>query len=176
MKKEIDDTRAKHIRNIFRLKKENKAIEDRIIRDIRNHFEHEEEDYYIPVRAGNFCSNNYIVYESNGDRNKTLSVEEYLNKIRQYLKDIIKDLKKSDTNSINNTAINFASSKDNCEECVMHSKSDNIEININDKADEVTEKLFEPLLNSYQIGLEISVKGSDFIFDCVHFIIVNVLK
>ena len=28
--------------------------------------------------------------------NKTLSVEEYLNKIRPYLKDIINDLKKSD--------------------------------------------------------------------------------
>ena len=36
-------------------------------------------------------------YESSGDRNKTLSIEEYLNKIRQYLKDIIHDLAKSDT-------------------------------------------------------------------------------
>ena len=38
------------------------------------------------------------IYNSNGDRNKTLSVEEYLNKIRQYLKDIImNNIKKSDT-------------------------------------------------------------------------------
>ena len=63
-----------------------------MIRDIRNHFEHEEEDYYKPVRVGNFCSNSYIEYESNGDRNKVLSIEEYLNKIRAYLKDIINDL------------------------------------------------------------------------------------
>ena len=34
----------------------------------------------------------------------------------------------------------------------MHSKSDNIEIMINDKADEVIEKPFEPLLNGSQIG------------------------
>ena len=34
----------KDVRNIFRLKKENKAIQDRINRDIRNLFEHEEED------------------------------------------------------------------------------------------------------------------------------------
>ena len=55
-----------------------------MIRDIRNFFEHEEEkeDYYKPVRAGNFWRNNYIEYESNGDRNKTLPLEEYLNKIR----------------------------------------------------------------------------------------------
>ena len=33
------------------------------------------------VRAGIFWTNNYIEYESNGDKNKTLSFEEYLNKI-----------------------------------------------------------------------------------------------
>ena len=34
-------------------------------------------------------------YGNNGDSRKTLSVEEYLNKIRLYLKDIINNLKKS---------------------------------------------------------------------------------
>ena len=38
----------------------------------------------------------------------------------------------------------------------MHSKSDNIEIVINDKVDEVIEKLFESLVNRHQIGLETS--------------------
>ena len=47
-----------------------------------------------PVRVSNFWSKNYIEYESNGDRDKTLSVEEYLNKIRPYLKDFINNLKK----------------------------------------------------------------------------------
>ena len=47
------------------------------------------------------------------------------------------DLKKSDTQKIQLTiAINFMSSKDNDEERVMHLKSDNKEIMINDKADE----------------------------------------
>ena len=63
--------------------------------DIKNLFEHEEENYYKPVRVNNFFSNSYIEYESKGDRNKTLSVEEYLNKIRTCLKDIINNLKKS---------------------------------------------------------------------------------
>ena len=30
------------------------------------------EDYYKPVRTDNFCSNNYIQYEINGNRNKAL--------------------------------------------------------------------------------------------------------
>ena len=64
-------------------KKKTKVIKDRILRDIKNLFEHEkEENYYKPVRVSNFWSNNYIEFESNGDRNKTLSVEEYLNEIR----------------------------------------------------------------------------------------------
>ena len=42
----------------------------------------------------------------------------------------------------------------------MHSKSDNIEIMINDEADEVMEELFKSLLNRYQNNLEKSVSGS----------------
>ena len=57
----------------------------------------EEENYYKPVGVSNFWNNNYIEFESNDDRNKTLSVEEYLNKIRPYLNHITSNLKKSDT-------------------------------------------------------------------------------
>ena len=64
--------------------------------------------------------------KSKRDRNKTLSVEGYLNKIRLYLKDIKNNLKKSNRWKIRLTiAINLVYSKDNDEECVMHSKSKN---------------------------------------------------
>ena len=53
-------------------------------------------------------------------------------------------------------AINFISPKDIDEELVMHSKSGNIEIMINDKANEVIEELFQSLHSRYQIGLETS--------------------
>ena len=65
------------------------------------------------------------------------------------------------------TEINFVSSKDTDKEHVMYSKSDNIEIMIYDKADELIKELFKSLLNRYHIGLETSIKG-DFIFDCVN--------
>ena len=54
----------------------------------------EEESCYKLVRVNNFWSNKYAEYESNIGRSKTLSVEEYLNKIRSYLKVFIKKLKK----------------------------------------------------------------------------------
>ena len=113
-------------------------------------------DYYKQVRVGKFWSKKYIKYESNGDRNRTLSVETYLNKLRTYLN----SLKKSDTWKTQlTTAIKFISAKDDDddEECVMHSKSDNIEIMINNKT----------LLSRNQSRLETSMKSSVFIFECV---------
>ena len=54
-----------------------------MLRDIKNLFEHEEEEknYYKPVRVSNFWSNNYIQYKNSCDKPKTLSVEEYLIRI-----------------------------------------------------------------------------------------------
>ena len=50
----------------------------------------------------------------------------------------------------------------------MHSQGDNIEIMINDKADKVIEEHFHSHLCRYQIGLETSMKDSDFAFNYVH--------
>ena len=86
----------KDIRNVFRLEKENKGIKDRIIRDIRNLFEYEEEDYCKLVIVNSFRSNSYMEQKSKDDR-ETLSVEEHFNKITPYLKGIINNVKKSDT-------------------------------------------------------------------------------
>ena len=58
------------------------------------------------MRVSNFSSDNYFEYECNSDRDKTLSVKEYLNKIRPYLKDIINNLEKSDACKIQLTIAN----------------------------------------------------------------------
>ena len=98
-----------------------------MIRDTRKYFDHEKEDY--------------TEYDSNGGKNKTLSVEKYLNQLRPNLKDETSDIKKSDAFKIQLTmTVNFNSSKDNEDEGVMHSKSVNKEININEKAGKVIEK------------------------------------
>ena len=125
LRKELNDNLIRDITNLFKQEKETKAIKYRILWHIKNLFEHEkeEENYDKPVRWNNFWSNNYIEYESNGETNKTLSAEEYLNKIRRYLKDITNNLKKSDQWKFElTTADNLISSIDNDEEHVMHSK------------------------------------------------------
>lgn len=68
----------KNKRNLFTLEKETKPIKDKIINDIKNHFE-QEKSYYKPIRVGNFYSIYYLEYESNDDRDKNLSIEEYIN-------------------------------------------------------------------------------------------------
>ena len=70
-----------------------------MLRNIKNLFEYEkeEESYYKPTRENNLWSNNYVEFKSNSDKNKILSVEEYLYRIRPYLRDIINDLKQSNT-------------------------------------------------------------------------------
>ena len=84
------------------------------------------------------------------------------------MKEIIINLQRSNTWKIQLTiASNFISSKDVDEERVIHSKSDNIEFMSYDNVNEVVHKPFESLLSVYQIGLETSMRRSDFIFDSV---------
>ena len=47
-------------------------------------------------------------------------------------------------------------------------KNDNVEIKIDDKADEIIEKNFQSLLFRYDIGLETSMKSNDVVFNCIH--------
>ena len=88
--------KIKSIRNLFKLKKENEAIKDRIITYIRTLFE-QEKGYCKPITGGNFWNNNHIECGSSGDRNKNLSTKVCLDKIKTYLRDIIINFKKSDT-------------------------------------------------------------------------------
>ena len=87
-------------------------------------------------------------------------------------------MKKSDTWKIQLTiANNFISSIDNDEKCVMHSKSDNIEIMINGEVDEVIKKVFDLLKNRNQNNLEL-IKSSEFVFNYVYLLhcVINVRK
>ena len=64
------------------------------------------------------------------------------------MKDIINNVKKSDTWKIQLAMANyFTSSIDNDEERVMHSKSDKTEIMVNDKADEFIRQVSDSLKN-----------------------------
>ena len=80
-------------------------------------------DSYKPIRIGNAFSSNYIEYKSNGDKDKTLSIKDYLDEIKQYLSDMINNNETQGEWKIHLTmAINLFFSKDSEEIRTMHSK------------------------------------------------------
>ena len=55
-----------------------------------------EKDHYEPKITVSAFNNNYIQCESIRDKDKTLTITEYLDMIRPYLSDIIRDHKTQD--------------------------------------------------------------------------------
>ena len=114
-----------------------------------------DEDYYKPMETNNTFNRNYIEYENKGDKNKTLSIKEYFNMVRPYLRDIINDYKSQGEWKIQLTMINnFISSKDYDEIRTMRAKSNNIKIMMGNETYEIIENLLEFLLQKYQEILE----------------------
>ena len=142
-----------------------------------------DEDYYKRIITNGTFNNNYIQYESKGNKDKILTPSEYLDIIKQYLGDTINDHKTqgewrihSDNTIIKHKTqgewkihlimeINFTSSKDSDETRTMHTKSNNVEIMMGSETNEIIEERFKSLLQRYQEGLEESMRGSEFIFD-----------
>ena len=89
-------------------------VEYKGIRDVRNLFNLSiDEDYYKRIKTNDALNSNYIQYESKGDKDKTLSIKEYLNTIRPYLSGIINNHKIQGEWKIRLTmSINFISSRD----------------------------------------------------------------
>ena len=102
-----------------------------------------DKDYYKPILVKSGYKNNYIQYESKGD--KILTLKEYLALIEQYLRKLINYYKNKGEWKLQLTAkISFISLKPGSDETsVMHTKSDNEEIMNGSDTDEIIEGLFE---------------------------------
>ena len=73
-------------------KKRQKKLK-KVIYDPRNKLFKPKKDHYKPVKIGNAFSINYIEYKSNGYKEKTLQIKDYLDEIKPCLIDIINDHK-----------------------------------------------------------------------------------
>ena len=127
-----------------------------------------DEDYYKPVLFKSGYNNNYIQYESKGDR--ILAIHEYLALIEKYLRELINHYKnKGDWKTQLTAAINFVSLKPGSDETrVLYTRSFNEEIMKGSDTDEVIKLLFESFLKIYDLNLQEKMKGSDFAFDGVN--------
>ena len=58
---------------------DNEDLDYKGIRQIENLFDKIDEDYYKPIKTKNAFNDNYIEYESRGDKDTNLSLKDYLN-------------------------------------------------------------------------------------------------
>ena len=143
----------------------------------------DEEDYYKPIKVRGAFNDNYIEYERKGDRDKKLSVKEYLYMITPYLRDMVNyhkapmKLKFHFRHKVIDYKTQFGEwkiqlemqtkficSKDSGETRIMHTWSNNVEIIMGSKTDSVINELFRSFLQNYQ---DKSMNGSQFKFESV---------
>ena len=139
------------------------------IRDIENLFDKvSEEDYYKPILVESSFNGNYKYYESRGDKEKRLSVKQYLSKITPHVYDLINDhrIARRVWKIQISMRVNFISSKDTGETRTIYVWSDNVSIMRGSDTDDIIRELFRSFLHNYQEELKI-IKGSDFVFESV---------
>ena len=139
-KEKIDDNLLEIVNKLN--KKEKYRYHDRDdldyhgIRDNENLFDADNnEDYYKPILVKSSFKENYKYYESRGDKDKKLSIEQYLAMIKPYLSDLINENKAIETSSNEwkiqiNMYISFVSSNDTGEIRTIYLWSDNDEIRL----------------------------------------------
>ena len=143
------------------------------IRDIENLFDADNnEDYYKPILVKSSFKENYKYYESRGDKDKKLSVKQYLYKIMPYLSDLINDHKTIRNNSNKckiqiNMLVNFISSNDTGEIRTIFLWSDNKEIRSGNETDDIIKGLFNSFLTNYRNQEAVLRNGSNFAFESV---------
>ena len=100
------------------------------ISDIENLFDNIDDDYYKPILVKSCFKKDYKYHESRGDKDKKLSVKQYLDMIIPYLSDLINENKAIENNFNEskiqrNIHVNFVSSNDSGEICTIFVLSDN---------------------------------------------------
>ena len=152
------------------------------IRDIENLFDNvNDNDYYTPILVKSYFNENYKYYESRGDKNEKLSIEQYLDVMKLYLSDLINDHKAMETSSNEwkiqiNMHINFVSSNDTGAIRTVFVWSDNEEIRLGNETDYIAKRRINSFLNNYQKEELMLRNGSNFVFESVVFLSYHVHK
>ena len=120
----------KYIKKILKLEKYNDHddYKYRGIKNIKDLFKLSiDKDHYQPILVKSDYNNDYVQYESRGD--KILTLREYLFLIEKYLRELINYYKNKDEWKVQLIAnINFISLKPGSDEThIMHMRSDNEE-------------------------------------------------
>ena len=185
-KEKIDDNLLELVNKLN--KKEKYRYHDRDdldyhgIRDIENLFDNvNDNDYYKPILVKSSFKENYKYYESRGDKDKKLSIEQYLDMIKPYLSDLINENKAIENNFNEwkiqiNMRVNFVSSNDTGEIRTIFVLSDNEEVRLGNETDDIVKRLISSFLNNYQKKEIILRNGSNFVLESVDLLSYHIHK
>ena len=140
-----------------------------------------DDDYYKPILVKSSFKDNYKYFETRGDKDKKLSVKQYLYKIIPYLIHLINEHKTIENNSNEwkiqiNMHANFVSSNDTGEIRTIFVWGDNEEIRLGNETDDIIKRLINSFLNNYQKEEIILRNGSNFVFESVDLLFYQIHK
>ena len=139
-------------------------------KDIENLFINiSDSDYYKPILVKSSFKNNYEYYEIRGDKNKKLSIQQYLYMIMPYLTELINE-RKNNNNEYKiqlSMGVNLMCVTDKDKTRTFHVKSNNEEIRLGNDISDIIKKLIESFLSKYQKEEQILRNGSNYIFESV---------
>ena len=118
-------------------------------------YELDEVDYYEPKEVKSAFDGSYVLYESKGDKDNNLSIDEYFDIIRPYLRDMIDNHKARGEWKIQLTMrIIFVSFIDANETRELHTKSYTMKIMIGIETEDAINELFNTFRKRYLEGVE----------------------
>ena len=127
------------------------------------------DSYYEPELIASAFDKHYERYRINDDKNKQLSLNAYLDTVRQNVVELITK------NNIGERKVQLVLSVlfinyVNNEKAEKYTYSDNVVIRTTDDSNIITTSLYNSLIKKYHETLENKMEGSSFVFDCVNFI------
>ena len=149
------------------------------IKDLENLFNNiSDDDYYKPSLVKSSFKNYYEYYEINEDKDKKLSIKQYLYMIIPYLVELI-NKKKNNSSEYKiqlSMGINFMSINDKERTRTFHVKSDSKEIILDNDTNDIINELIESFFHKYQKEENILRNGSNYIFESVDILSINFHK
>ena len=132
----------------------------------------DEEVYYQSILANSSFKGSYEEYKSRSDKEKTLSIEQYLHKIMPHLKELINNHKAINDGSNEckiqlNMCIKFVSLLDAKDIRTVYVQSENNEIKLGNETDDIVNNFIDSFLNAYQKEQEVLRGRSDLVYENV---------
>ena len=140
------------------------------IRDIENLFINiDDSNYYKPVLVRRSFKKNYEYYEVRGDRDKKLSIKQYLTMIIPHLTKLINQRKNNNSEyKIQlSMGVSFMCITDKEKTRIFDVRNDNEEIRLGNDTSNIISELIKSFLSNYQKEEQILRNGSNYIYESV---------